>query len=166
MFLQRSLPRARDKETKHAKPRLASQAPKVRMTRARISSEGLSSITKAVSIRVKVKIMASKASRPINRCCRWIDRVRRAMKTATGVIYIKVWNIVLGELTQFLVYKTSASVLASKAQKAELTDLWLPKSEFSLNYYLIFTMKHESLTWKVNVMIYTINICLRTRLSY
>ena len=164
MFLQRSFPRARDKDTRHANPSLASQAPKVRTTKARISSEGLSNIINAVSINVRVKIIASRAKRPIKRCCRWIDRVKSAIKTAIGVIYIKVWNIVLGELTQFLVYKTSASILASKAQKAELTDLWLPKSEFFLNYYLISTIRYEFLTWKVKVMSYTIDMCLRTKL--
>ena len=90
MFLQRSFPRARDKETKHARPSLASHAPKVRTTKARINSEGLSNIINAVSIRVRVRIIASKARSPIKRCCRWMDRVRRAIKTAIGVIYIKV----------------------------------------------------------------------------
>ena len=70
MFLQRSFPSARDKETKQARPKLASHAPKVRTTRARISSEGLSSIIKAVSINVRVRIIASKARRAIKRCWR------------------------------------------------------------------------------------------------
>jgi len=69
--------------TRHASPNLASQAPKVRVIRAKNSSWGVWVITS----RVRVRITPSSAIRVIRRCRRWITMVVIDLIVIRGIIY-------------------------------------------------------------------------------
>lgn len=77
-----SFPKARDIATRHASPRLASQAPKVRMIKEKYTSEQEYKII----ISIRVKITPSKANKAINRWRRCITRVVNEANVVTGRI--------------------------------------------------------------------------------
>jgi len=75
--------------TRHASPRLASQAPIVNIISARNSSWGVCSTTKIV----KVRIVPSRASRDMRRWRRWIIIVVRELMVMRGIIKENECNI-------------------------------------------------------------------------
>lgn len=80
-----SFPCIRDIATRQARPRLASHAPNVNITIEIINSEEFIKIINEAIIRVKVKIIASKTKRAINKWFRWIDSVNKAIIIEKGV---------------------------------------------------------------------------------
>lgn len=81
----RSFPYDRLIVVMHANPKLASHAPKVSITMISIDQEIL--IT-TKSIRTKLKIIASSASKAISKCCRWKITQLIDKTTIIGVINI------------------------------------------------------------------------------
>ena len=117
-------------ETKHANPRLASQAPNVRIIKAKNICMGLINLVERIESKAIVKIIPSKAKRLIKIWFRWITIVRIEIKGPTeNREVMKV--IALRRLLQSSDYKTDASKLAFKAQKTGgYPDLQLPKLLF------------------------------------
>ena len=82
-------PKERVIEVSSARPRLASQAPKVRMV-IRINELARSSADiRIVKNKVMVKIIPSRAKRAIRRCFRWRDKVTIVVIVARGRIWIR-----------------------------------------------------------------------------
>lgn len=104
--LRWSLPYERLIAVMHARPRLASQAPNVRIMITNISQVLLVS---AISIRIRLRIIDSRAKRVISKWWRWITTHVRVISTRIGQIRVIQDIIERRKVFLFLVYKTSAS---------------------------------------------------------